>query len=160
MLGLRPRILILSLFQLPQSKLYEANATIEGFYINYRDVTNANEYIKETVDSPIARSCLITHLGPGKTYEFKLQSFNASAGSDFSAILTQQTLAAVTEITISNDVISKGTAVDGDTNKLRIYVIIGATMGGIALLTGLILALILCKRYRQKKAQNLTSQGM
>lgn len=99
-------------------------------------------------------------MGPGKTYEFKLQSFNASAGSDFSAILTQQTLATVTEITISNDVISKGTAVDGDTNKLRIYVIIGATMGGIALLTGLILALILCKRYRQKKAQNLTSQGM
>ncbi|XP_044737048.1 interference hedgehog-like isoform X2 [Chrysoperla carnea] len=137
----------------------EGNVSIEGFYINYRDLTIANDYIKETVDNASARSCIISHLVPGKIYEFKLQSFNAGAGSDFSVILTQQTVIPVTETSLTRDETTTGATIGSKSSKLQLYVIIGAAVGGIALLTGAILALVVCKRYRQKKAQNITGQG-
>ncbi|XP_050083879.1 interference hedgehog-like isoform X2 [Anopheles aquasalis] len=65
---------------------------IDGFYAYYRAATTAGEYSKATVDSSTARHFKIDHLEPGTAYEFKLQSFTASAASDFSAILTGRTL--------------------------------------------------------------------
>ncbi|KFB39574.1 AGAP002040-PA-like protein [Anopheles sinensis] len=65
---------------------------IDGFYAYYRAATTAGEYSKATVDSSTARHFKVDHLEPGTAYEFKLQSFTASAASDFSAILTGRTL--------------------------------------------------------------------
>lgn len=88
-----------------------------------------------------------------------MQSFNAGAGSDFSVILTQQTVIPVTETSLTRDETTTGATIGSKSSKLQLYVIIGAAVGGIALLTGAILALVVCKRYRQKKAQNITGQG-
>lgn len=68
------------------------SSNIDGFYAYYRPSTSAGEYSKATVDGHHARSFKIDHLEPGTAYEFKLQSFTASAASDFSAILTKKTL--------------------------------------------------------------------
>lgn len=65
---------------------------IDGFYAYYRPASTAGEYSKATVDGMKARHFRIGHLEPGTTYEFKLQSFTASAASDFSTILTGKTL--------------------------------------------------------------------
>lgn len=67
------------------------SSNIDGFYAYYRPSTSAGEYSKATVDGHLARSFKIDHLEPGTVYEFKLQSFTASAASDFSAILTKKT---------------------------------------------------------------------
>lgn len=65
---------------------------IEGFYSYFRPASTAGEYSKATIDGMDTREFTLTHLEPGTSYEFKLQSFTASAASDFSAILTGKTL--------------------------------------------------------------------
>lgn len=71
------------------------SSNIDGFYAYYRPSTSAGDYSKATVDGHHARSFKIDHLEPATAYEFKLQSFTASAASDFSAILTKKTLSKI-----------------------------------------------------------------
>lgn len=66
--------------------------SIEGFYAYFRPASTAGEYSKATIDGMDTRDFTMNHLEPGTSYEFKLQSFTASAASDFSAILTGKTL--------------------------------------------------------------------
>lgn len=65
---------------------------IDGFYAYYRPASTAGEYLKATVDGMDKRHFKIDGLEPGTAYEFKLQSFTASAASDFMAIITGKTL--------------------------------------------------------------------
>lgn len=64
---------------------------VDGFYAYYRPASTAGEYSKATVDGMKRRQFRIDNLEPGTAYEFKLQSFTASAASDFLAILTGKT---------------------------------------------------------------------
>lgn len=59
---------------------------IDGYYAYYRPVASAAEYLKATVEGAHARKFKIDQLDPGTAYEFKLQSFNAHAASEFSEI--------------------------------------------------------------------------
>lgn len=68
------------------------STAIEGFYAYFRPASTAGEYSKATIDGMDTRDFTLNHLEPGTSYEFKLQSFTASAASDFSAILTGKTL--------------------------------------------------------------------
>lgn len=63
----------------------------DGFYAYYRLASSAGEYLKATVDGQHTRKFKIDMLEPGTAYEFKLQSFNALAASEFSAILQGKT---------------------------------------------------------------------
>ena len=69
-----------------------SSVPIEGFYIYYRETSNAGDYIKATVEGEAQRSFVITHLQPDTSYDIKLQSFTVGAASDFSIILTNKTL--------------------------------------------------------------------
>lgn len=68
-----------------------SNSPVDGFYAYYRPASTAGEYSKATVDGMKRRQFRIDNLEPGTAYEFKLQSFTASAASDFLAILTGKT---------------------------------------------------------------------
>lgn len=68
-----------------------AASEIDGYYAYYRPVESAAEYLKSTVDGGDSRSFRIDQLRPGTAYEFKLQSFNADAASEFSAIRQART---------------------------------------------------------------------
>lgn len=65
---------------------------VDGFYAYFRPASTAGEYSKATIDGMEKRSFQIDDLEPGTAYEFKLQSFTASAASDFLAIITGKTL--------------------------------------------------------------------
>lgn len=65
---------------------------VDGFYAYFRPASTAGEYSKATVDGMDKRSFQIDNLEPGTAYEFKLQSYTASAASDFMAIITGKTL--------------------------------------------------------------------
>lgn len=66
--------------------------SVDGFYAYFRPASTAGEYSKATIDGMFERQFRLEHLEPGTAYEFKLQSFTASAASDFSAILTGKTI--------------------------------------------------------------------
>lgn len=68
------------------------STVVVGFYAYFRRASTAGEYSKATIDGMDAREFTLNYLEPGTSYEFKLQSFTASAASDFSAILTGKTL--------------------------------------------------------------------
>lgn len=59
---------------------------IDGYYAYYRPVASAAEYLKATVEGAHARKFKVDQLDPGTAYEFKLQTFNAHAASEFSEI--------------------------------------------------------------------------
>lgn len=67
------------------------NEDIDGYYAYYRPADSAAEYLKATVDGGMSRSFKIDLLRPGTPYEFKLQSFNSDAASEFSAIRQART---------------------------------------------------------------------
>lgn len=65
---------------------------IDGFYVFYRPASTAGEYSIATVEGMEKRSYRIDNLETGTPYEFKIQSYTASAASDFMAIITGKTL--------------------------------------------------------------------
>lgn len=79
--------------------------SIEGFYAYFRPASTAGEYSKATIDGMDTREFTLNHLEPGTSYEFKLQSFTASAASDFSAILTGKTICEFIIILLSKNMI-------------------------------------------------------
>ncbi|XP_049531621.1 interference hedgehog [Anopheles darlingi] len=120
---------------------------IDGFYAYYRAATTAGEYSKATVDSSTARHFKIDHLEPGTAYEFKLQSFTASAASDFSAILTGRTLKPPTPPPTVPSVIAASEGADR-AEEFPKYMLV---TGGIVFLFLLFSLVICCCMGRRKK---------
>lgn len=70
----------------------EHTPNIDGYYAYYRPAASAAEYLKATVEGGSARRFQIDQLDPGTAYEFKLQTFNAHAASEFSEIKQGHTM--------------------------------------------------------------------
>lgn len=64
---------------------------VDGYYAYYRPTATAGEYQKATVDGMNSHKFKIDMLEPSTAYEFKLQSFNKLAASEFSAIVQGKT---------------------------------------------------------------------
>ncbi|XP_017048111.1 interference hedgehog isoform X1 [Drosophila ficusphila] len=121
------------------------NENIDGYYAYYRPTDSAAEYLKATVDGGRSRSFKVDLLRPGTAYEFKLQSFNSDAASDFSAIRQARTKKT------NEQTASPSTPVPahktGDQQHNSIYpVIAGAAGGGLLLLIASVVACICLKR--------------
>ncbi|KAJ6636752.1 Interference hedgehog [Pseudolycoriella hygida] len=116
---------------------------VDGFYAYYRKASTAGEYMKATVDGMHTRHFKIDHLEPGTAYEFKLQSFTASAASDFLAIITGKTLKPSTPPPVSDNSENE-TMVNTPISYLPF--IAGGVGGGLLLLLVIILACFCVKR--------------
>ncbi|XP_055909843.1 interference hedgehog [Eupeodes corollae] len=124
---------------------------VDGFYAYYRPASNAGEYFKATVDGWNTRKYQIDMLEPGTAYEFKLQSFTASAASDFSTILQGRTKKTPTTASpITPSVIQSAKANEEDNS---IYPVLAGVGGGGILLLLAIIAACLCMR-RRKNSQS------
>uniref|UniRef100_A0A182PRH7 Interference hedgehog n=1 Tax=Anopheles epiroticus TaxID=199890 RepID=A0A182PRH7_9DIPT len=121
---------------------------IDGFYAYYRPATTAGEYSKATVDSSTARHFKIDHLEPGTAYEFKLQSFTASAASDFSEILTGRTLKPPTPPPTVPTVIAAAEGPDGSQVVPVNYLLV---IGCVLIVSVLIVLFLCCCFSRRKK---------
>ncbi|XP_053668686.1 interference hedgehog-like [Anopheles marshallii] len=121
---------------------------IDGFYAYYRPATTAGEYLKATVDGSTTRHFKIDHLEPGTAYEFKLQSFTASAASDFSAILTGRTLKPPTPPPTVPTVIAAAEGPDGSQVVPVNYLLV---IGCVLIVSVLIVLFLCCCFSRRKK---------
>uniref|UniRef100_A0A182MA69 Interference hedgehog n=1 Tax=Anopheles culicifacies TaxID=139723 RepID=A0A182MA69_9DIPT len=121
---------------------------IDGFYAYYRPATTAGEYSKATVDGSTTRHFKIDHLEPGTAYEFKLQSFTASAASDFSAILTGRTLKPPTPPPTVPTVIAAAEGPDGSQVVPVNYLLV---IGCVLIVSVLLLLFLCCCFSRRKK---------
>ncbi|XP_049288252.1 interference hedgehog-like isoform X2 [Anopheles funestus] len=121
---------------------------IDGFYAYYRPATTAGEYSKATVDGSSTRHFKIDHLEPGTAYEFKLQSFTASAASDFSAILTGRTLKPPTPPPTVPTVIAAAEGPDGSQVVPVNYLLV---IGCVLIVSVLIVLFLCCCFSRRKK---------
>ncbi|XP_037935674.1 interference hedgehog isoform X2 [Teleopsis dalmanni] len=118
---------------------------VDGFYAYYRHTSSAGDYMKATVDGMHTRKFKIDTLDPDTMYEFKLQSFNALAASDFSTIIQGKTKKQVKTMPTEPPVVTTTKANEEDNS---IYpVIAGAAGGGILLLLATI-AVCLCMKRR------------
>ncbi|XP_073828097.1 brother of ihog isoform X2 [Musca autumnalis] len=124
---------------------------IDGFYAYYRPTASAGEYQKATVDGMHTRKFKIDMLEAGTRYEFKLQSFNDVAASEFSSIVSVQTKKAVTTPAPSLPAVVPATKTNEEDNSM-FPVVAGAAGGGILLLIATITACLCMKR--RKNSQN------
>ncbi|XP_020802622.1 interference hedgehog isoform X2 [Drosophila serrata] len=140
-----------SVVQLHWSLAAASDHNIDGYYAYYRPAASAAEYLKSTVDGGGSRSFRIDQLHPGTTYEFKLQSFNADAASEFSAIRqarTKQFHDPAIAQSPRAPVPANKTATGGGHQQNSIYpVILGASGGALLLLIAVVWA-CLCLRRR------------
>ncbi|SPP89193.1 interference hedgehog isoform X2 [Drosophila guanche] len=128
-----------------------ADGSIDGYYAYYRPTDSAGEYLKATVDGGHTRRFKIDMLRPGTAYEFKLQTFNAHAASEFSAIRQARTKK-LNEPTASPTTPLMVPANQGKPSQSSLYpVIAGAAGGGLLLLIATVVA-CLCLR-RRKSSQ-------
>ncbi|KAH8420363.1 hypothetical protein KR009_009651 [Drosophila setifemur] len=121
-------------------------AQIDGYYAYYRPADSAAEYLKATVDGGQSRNFKIDLLRPGTAYEFKLQSFNADAASEFSAIRQAKTKKQ-NETTAAT---APATPVTVQQQNSMFPVIAGTVGGGVLLLLATVAA---CLCLRRKNAQ-------
>ncbi|XP_017037994.1 interference hedgehog isoform X2 [Drosophila kikkawai] len=119
---------------------------IDGYYAYYRPAASAAEYLKSTVDGGPSRSFRIDQLHPGTTYEFKLQSFNADAASEFSAIRQVRTKQFHDPTTPKSHVPANNTAAGGQQQNSIYPVILGASGGALLLLIAVVWACLCLKR--------------
>lgn len=127
---------------------------IDGYYAYYRPADSAGEYLKATVDGGRSRSFKIDLLRPGTAYEFKLQSFNSDAASEFSAIKQARTKNPHdhTASTSSTPVTGNKTA---DQQQNSMYpVIAGAAGGGLLLLIASLVACMCLKRRENSQPED------
>ncbi|KAH8289103.1 hypothetical protein KR054_000388 [Drosophila jambulina] len=123
---------------------------IDGYYAYYRPAASAAEYLKSTVDGGESRSFRIDQLHPGTTYEFKLQSFNADAASEFSVIRqvrTKQFHDLLVNQSPKTPVPANKTAANQQHNSTIYPVILGASGGALLLLLAMVWV-CLCLRRR------------
>ncbi|XP_011183135.1 interference hedgehog isoform X1 [Zeugodacus cucurbitae] len=115
----------------------------DGFYAYYRLASSAGEYLKATVDGQHTRKFKIDLLEPGTVYEFKLQSFNALAASEFSAILQGNTK----KLATTPAPVTSPTSVKAKNNDKPKYPIVAGIAGcGILLIVAIIAAFLCMKR--------------
>ncbi|XP_067011559.2 interference hedgehog isoform X2 [Anabrus simplex] len=144
---LRAEALSPSLIQIHWEYTNSARVPVDGFYVYYRAASTAGDYIQATVEGEGTRSFNITHLAPDTAYEMKLQSFTIDEASNFSTILTQKTLPSPTETpAVTEEANSNVTNVELPGNQM--YVVLGAVLGGLALLAAVFLGVFLCNRHR------------
>ncbi|XP_063978140.1 interference hedgehog-like isoform X1 [Diachasmimorpha longicaudata] len=139
----------------------DRSVDIDGFYVNHRASTTAGDYIKTTVEGKNSTNITISHLQPDTTYEFKVQSFSVGAASEFSKIIREKTLKAVTEPprveqTIPDNVPqSTGSGQNGS-----LYAIIGGALGGATLLGVMGAIVVIYKRSSIKQNRDASqNQG-
>uniref|UniRef100_A0A1L8DJX5 Interference hedgehog n=2 Tax=Nyssomyia neivai TaxID=330878 RepID=A0A1L8DJX5_9DIPT len=121
---------------------------IDGFYIHFRPASTAGEYSKAMVEGMYVRHWTMDYLEPGTAYEFKLQSFTASAASEFSAILTGKTLKPPTQApTITPSVVAASESSQSSSSNLPL---IAGGAGGGGLLLLLIILTCVCIKKRKK----------
>ncbi|XP_017095082.2 interference hedgehog isoform X2 [Drosophila bipectinata] len=123
-----------------------ATSQIDGYFAYYRPADSAGEYLKATVDGGHTRSFKIDQLLPGTTYEFKLQSFNADAASEFSAIRQAKTK----QLSDPAATALPTTPVTVQQQNSILPVIAGAAGGGLLLLIATVVA---CLCLRRKNVQ-------
>ncbi|XP_065364606.1 interference hedgehog [Calliphora vicina] len=129
-----------------------AATEVDGFYAYYRPASSAGEYLKATVDGMQTRKFKIDMLEAGTTYEFKLQSFNEMAASEFSAIVQGHTKKSPT--TPAPALPSIEPAANNNEEDNSIYpVVAGAAGGGFLLLIACITACLCVKRRKNSQAQ-------
>lgn len=139
----------------------DRSAEIEGFYVYHRASTTAGDYIKTTVEGKNSTNITISHLQPDTTYEFKVQSFSVGAASEFSKIIREKTLKAVTEPprleTAIPDNVPKST---GNGQNGSLYAIIGGALGGATLLGVMGAIVVIYKRSSIKQNRDASqNQG-
>ncbi|XP_059223024.1 interference hedgehog-like isoform X2 [Stomoxys calcitrans] len=128
-----------------------ATSHIDGFYAYYRPAASAGEYQKATVDGMHTRKFKIDMLEAGTAYEFKLQSFNDMAASEFSAIVQGKTKKSVTTPAPTLPAVVPATKANQEDNSI-FPVVAGAAGGGILLLIATIAACLCMKK--RKNSQN------
>uniref|UniRef100_A0ABK9NH39 Interference hedgehog n=1 Tax=Glossina morsitans morsitans TaxID=37546 RepID=A0ABK9NH39_GLOMM len=126
---------------------------VDGFYAYYRPTSSAGEYLKATVDGMDTRKFKIDMLESGTAYEFKLQSFNELAASEFSSIIqgkTKKSLSTVTPINEALDPSSKASDVENSVYPL----VAGAAGGGILLLIVSVTACLCVKKRKNSQTED------
>ncbi|XP_033168509.1 interference hedgehog isoform X2 [Drosophila mauritiana] len=130
------------------------NEDIDGYYAYYRPADSAAEYLKATVDGGRSRSFKIDLLRPGTPYEFKLQSFNSDAASEFSAIRQARTRKTHEQPASSSATpVPANKAVEQHQNSLY-PLIAGAAGGGILLLIASLLVCLCLKRRENSQPED------
>ncbi|XP_046801983.1 interference hedgehog isoform X2 [Lucilia cuprina] len=124
-----------------------AATEVDGFYAYYRPASSAGEYMKATVDGMQTRKFKIDMLEAGTTYEFKLQSFNEMAASEFSSIVQGSTKKSLTTPTPSLPEKEPASKPNEEDNSLY-PVVAGAAGGGLLLL---IVSLSVCMCIKRRK---------
>ncbi|CAL4071445.1 unnamed protein product, partial [Meganyctiphanes norvegica] len=126
---------------------YETTPGIEvlGFFINYREATNAGPYTKITVLGNDTTSFVVTNLKANISYDFKIQGFNLAGTSDFSTVAKRFPTGSVevmsTSLTpppsVSSPEVVRSTT-DMSLKDFHLYLILGG------LLTALLIIVIIC----------------
>eukprot|EP00099_Drosophila_melanogaster_P003929 NP_001188540.1 brother of ihog, isoform E [Drosophila melanogaster] len=130
------------------------NEDIDGYYAYYRPADSAAEYLKATVDGGMSRSFKIDLLRPGTPYEFKLQSFNSDAASEFSAIRQARTRKTHEQPASSSATpVPANKAVEQHQNSLY-PLIAGAAGGGILLLIASLVVCLCLKRRENSQPED------
>ncbi|EDX16939.1 interference hedgehog isoform X4 [Drosophila simulans] len=130
------------------------NEDIDGYYAYYRPADSAAEYLKATVDGGRSRSFKIDLLRPGTPYEFKLQSFNSDAASEFSAIRQARTRKTHEQPASSSATpVPANKAVEQHQNSLY-PLIAGAAGGGILLLIASLVVCLCLKRRENSQPED------
>ncbi|XP_075155230.1 brother of ihog isoform X2 [Haematobia irritans] len=124
---------------------------VDGFYAYYRPATSAGEYQKATVDGMHTRKFKIDMLEAGTAYEFKLQSFNDIAASEFSSIVPGETKKSATTPAPQLPAVEPASKPNQEDNSI-FPVVAGAAGGGILLLIATIAACLCMKK--RKTSQN------
>lgn len=123
--------------------------TIDGYYVNYIPADSASDYMKATVEGEAVRSYVIRHLQPDTVYDIKLRSFTTKSGSEFSPIMKAKTLPkeVSTAAPTNTSVKPSGTS----SEQTQMYIIMGAGVVGLALLLSVIILMIVCRKWKQRK---------
>ncbi|XP_067635642.1 interference hedgehog isoform X2 [Eurosta solidaginis] len=125
----------------------------DGFYAYYRLASSAGEYLKATVDGQHSRKFKIDMLEPGTAYEFKLQSFNALAASEFSAILQGKTKKPATTAAPVIPTVNSTTKVK-ESNNTTYPIVAGIAGFGILLIVAIIGAFLCMKRRKPSQSED------
>ena len=78
------------------------NIPLEGYYIHFRPSSSVGDYYTEMVPGVNAQGHILGHLLPDTQYDIKMQVFNSAGPSNFSNIVSNKTLPAVSAVTTTS----------------------------------------------------------
>ncbi|KAG7301883.1 hypothetical protein JYU34_013291 [Plutella xylostella] len=117
----------------------------DGFYIHYRDISSAGEYVKMAAAGD-ARSAILSHLSADTGYEVKVQSYTVQAPSEFTSILKCKTLRSASQPPRPPPPAVRSPAGAGAASPSAL---VTAGAAGAALLVILLTAVLLCRRAKR-----------